>query len=261
VMQGIAGSKVRLGVIPAGTENNVALSLGIPEDAQAACALIASGQTRKVDLGEVKTKKHKKLVFFEVVTLGVAAALFPDVKKVPKGDLSGIKNAVMTVVRHPVKPKVFLTLDGESKIEVETMLVTVANLPIIGAHMLVAPDASLEDGLLDIAVYPEFGKAELLAYFAQVKDEGQSGNRKVQRYRARTVKVKTSPKMAILADGTPLGKGSVKIKLRAHALRVIAPKKGAGLEAAGQDVGYDLPAPVAPATGAPAVTVGLNGTS
>ena len=246
VMQGIAGSKVRLGIIAAGTENNVAGSLGIPEDPQAACALIASGNTRKVDLGEVKTKKHKKLIFFEVVTIGIASALFPDVKKVPKGDLSGIKDAVMTMWHQPIKPKVFLTLDGESKITVESMLVTVANLPIIGAHFLVAPDASLEDGLLDIATYPEFGKAELLAYFAQVKDEGQSGNDKVQRYRARKVKVKTSPKMEILADGTPLGKGTVKIRLRPRALRVIAPKKGVGLETAGKDAGFDLPAPVSP---------------
>ena len=108
------------------------------------------------------------------------------------------------------------------------MLVTVANLPIIGADLLVAPDASVEDGLLDIATYPEFGKAELLADFAQVRDEGQSGNDKVQRYRARKIKVKTSPKMEILADGTPLGKGTVKIRLRPRALRVIAPKKGGG---------------------------------
>ena len=185
VIQGIAGSKARLGVIPAGTENNVALSMGIPDDPMAACALIASGHTRKVDLGEVRTKKHKKLIFFEVVTIGIASALFPNVKKVPKGDLSGIKGAVSTMLHHPAKPKVFLTLDGESKISVETMLVTVANLPIIGAHFLVAPDASLEDGLFDISTYPGFSKAELLAYFAKVKDEGQSGDRKVQRYRAR----------------------------------------------------------------------------
>jgi len=254
VIQGIAGSKTRLGVIPAGTENNVARSLGIPEDPQEACALIASSHTRKVDLGEVKTKKCKKLIFFEVVTIGIAAALYPNSKKVPKGDLSGIKDAVMTMWHQPTKPKVFLTLDGESKIRVETMLVTVANLPIIGEHFLVAPDASLEDGLLDIATYPKFSKAELLAYFAQVKDEGQSGDGKVQRYRAREVKVKTSPKMEIQADGTALGKGTVKIRLRPGALRVLAPEKGVGLEAAGKDAGYDLPAPVSPA-----VTAGVNG--
>lgn len=246
VIRGIAGSKARLGVIPAGTENNVARSLGIPEDPQEACALIASGKTRNVDLGQAKTKKGKKLIFFEVVTIGIASALYPNVKKVPKGDLSGIKDAVLTVLHHPPKPKVYLTLDGESKIKVETMLVTVANLPIMGAHFMVAPDASLEDGLLDIATYPELSKAELLAYFAQVREEGQASDGKIQRYRARKIKVKSSPKMEVLADGTMLGKGTVKIKLRRRALRVIAPEKGTGLETAGKDAGHDLPAPVSP---------------
>jgi diacylglycerol kinase (ATP) len=55
-----SSSKVRLGIIAAGTENNVAGSLGIPDDPKAACALIASGNTRKLDLGEVKTKKQLK---------------------------------------------------------------------------------------------------------------------------------------------------------------------------------------------------------
>ena len=246
VIQGIAGSKTRLGVIPAGTENNVARSLGIPEDPQEACALIASGHTRKVDLGEVKTKKCKKLIFFEVVTIGIAAALYPNSKKVPKGDLSGIKDAVMTIWHQPTKPKVFLTLDGESKIRVETMLVTVANLPIIGEHFLVAPDASLEDGLLDIATYPEFGKAELLAYFAQVKDEGQSGNGKVQRYRARKIKVKTSPKLDVAAEGIILGKGTAWIKVLPGALRVIAPELGPGAEKPQEEAVEKLPEPVSP---------------
>jgi diacylglycerol kinase family enzyme len=117
-------------------------------------------------LEQVKTKKGKKLVFFEVVTIGLASALYPNVKKVPKGDLSGVKEALLTVLHHPTTPKVTLKLDGESDVTVETMLVTVSNMPIMGAHFLVAPDASLQDGLLDISVYPGFSKAELLAYFA-----------------------------------------------------------------------------------------------
>jgi diacylglycerol kinase (ATP) len=253
VIRGIAGSKTRLGIIPAGTENNVAKSLGIPEDAEGACALIMSGKTRKVDVGEVKAKKHKKLLFFEVVSIGITSALYPKVKKLPKGDLSGLKDAVATMLHQASQPEVSLTLDGESKVTVKTMLVNVSNMPIMGAHFLVAPDASLEDGLLDISVYPEFSKAELLAYFAAVKDKDQDGNAKVQRYRARTVKVKAKPKMEILADGVLLGKGTVKIKLRPRALRVLAPAPGTGIEAPKATTGTDLPAPVAPAAAQPAV--------
>jgi hypothetical protein len=80
-----------------------------------------------------------------------------------------------------------------------------------------------------------------------VKDEGQSGNGKVQRYRARKVTIKSSPKMEVLADGTMLGKGTVKIRLRRRSLRVIAPQGSAGTEVPVKDAGADLPAPVAPA--------------
>src|SRR5512133_2247964 len=54
IIRGIAGTKAHLGMIPVGTANNLAKSLGIPEDPKQACALIASGAFRKLDLGQVK---------------------------------------------------------------------------------------------------------------------------------------------------------------------------------------------------------------
>jgi diacylglycerol kinase (ATP) len=167
VISGIAGSKVKLGIIAAGTENDIAASLGIPEDLKEACALIASGHTRKLDLGQLTTKKKKKSYFFMLTAIGLTATVYPLIKEVPEGKFSGIKGAIATFLKFDSKPTVFMTLDGESKIEVETMLVTIANVPLIGAKNLVAPDASMEDGLLDIAVYPGFSKAELLSYFVQ----------------------------------------------------------------------------------------------
>ena len=246
VMRGLVGSKVRLGIIAGGTENNTTRSLGIPDDAEEACALIADGRVRKVDFGEVWRKKGKRIGFCEVVTVGVGADLYPDIKKIPKGDLSRIKDAITTVLKHPIRPKVYLTLDGESKVRVETMLVTVSNLPIMGAHFLVAPDASVDDGFLDIATYPEFSKAQLVAYFAQVKEEGTADETRVQRYRARKLTIKTKPKMAVLADGVMMGKGKIKIRVRRGALRVIAPEVGQGVEAPLREAVAEVPAPAAP---------------
>src|SRR5690349_13855098 len=87
VIRGIAGSEARLGIIPAGTENDIAVSLGIPEDIQKACALIASDQTRQLDLAQISTKEKKKFIFFMVATVGLASTLYPDIKDVPHGDL------------------------------------------------------------------------------------------------------------------------------------------------------------------------------
>jgi diacylglycerol kinase (ATP) len=230
VIRGLAGSKVHLGIIPVGTQNDIARSLGIPEDLKEACALIASDQTHDLDLGQVSTKAKKKFYFFMVTTIGLTSTIYPDIKDVPEGNFSGIKDAVMTFLQFKPNPKVFLTLNDESRIEVETMLVTVANTPVIGVKNLVAPDASMDDGLLDIAVYPGFSKAELLAYFAKTAQEGVTEDGKIQRYRARKVKIKTSPKLDVAAEGILLGKGKAKIKLLPRALRVIAPELGSGVE-------------------------------
>jgi diacylglycerol kinase (ATP) len=244
VIRGIGDSKIHLGIIAAGTANDIARSLGIPEDIKEACAIIASGHTRKLDLGQISTKKHKKFNFFMVSAVGLTATIYPLISEVPEGKLSGIVEAVKTIMKFETKPKVYLTLDEESKIEVETMLVTIANTPITGLKNLVAPDASMEDGLLDIAVYPGFSKAQLIAYFANSANEGKTPDGNIQRYQARKIKLKTSPKLDIAAEGTILGKGSAKINVLPRALRVIAPEPGPGAEKPLEKISKNLPEPV-----------------
>jgi diacylglycerol kinase (ATP) len=248
IIRGIAGSKARLGIIPAGTANDLAKSLGIPEYPAQACALIASGQFRKLDLGQVKVRKGKKLSFFELVTIGIGAAVYPDALHASKGRLSSVKDVIQTVLTHEASPRVTLVMDGESRVTVESMLAIVSNVPLIGPNMLVDPNASTDDGLFDVSVFPNYSKAELLTYFTKVAKEGHADDGRIQRYRAHKLKVKTSPKLEIMADGVMLGKGTVKIKVLPGSLRVIAPQVGAGMEKPPQATGADLPAPIAPVT-------------
>lgn len=248
VIRGVARSKVRLGIIPAGTENDIALSLGIPEDMEKACEIIAAGNTRKLDLGRLSTKKTKKFYFFMVSAIGLTATIFPLIKEVPEGRLGGIKDGLMTLLKFKSAPVVNLTLDDESKIEVETMLVTIANTPVIAMKNLVAPEASMDDGLLDIAVYPGFSKAELVSYFIKTAKQGQTPDGRIQRYKAKKIKVQTKPKLDVAAEGIILGKGTAKIKLLPRALRVLAPKIGKGAEKKPKEITKALPEPVSPVT-------------
>jgi len=236
VMHGLIGSKVRLGIIPVGIENNIAKSLGISLDLKEACALIASDNTLKLDMGQVTTRKGKKFVFFEMAAIGLSSAIYPAVSNVVANEkLPAIKATALTFIHQETRQNVFLTLDDESKIEVETMLVVVSNTPTFGKNFMVAPDASPQDGLLDISVYPDFGKVELISYYAAVMDGGYSGEGKVQRYQARKLKIKTSPKLDVMADKVALGKGTVTIKVRPGALRVITTKKSPDLESSQKD--------------------------
>ncbi len=245
VIRGIAGTKTRLGIIPAGTSNDIASSLGIPEDLKQACELIASGHTRRLDLGVISTKKRKDFYFFSIVAIGLTATIYPMIKEVPEGKLNGLKEAIQTFFRFESRPTVYLTLGDDSEVEVQTMLVTIANTPLIGLRNLVAPDASMDDGLLDISVYPNFSKAEVLSYFARTVRENDVPDGRIQRYRARKIKIKTDPKLDIAAEGILLGKGTAKIKVLARELNVIAPEPGTGAEKPEEAV-PELPEPVSP---------------
>jgi diacylglycerol kinase (ATP) len=246
VLRGMVGSKTPMGIIPTGTQNNIAKSLGIPVEMEEACALIASQHTRKLDVGRAKVKGGKKLYFFELTAIGLVAALYPEANKVQNGNLAKIKDVALTLINHEPEPAVFLTMDDESKVKVKTMLVVVSNAPMFGANFLVAPDATVTDGLLDISVYPEFSKTELLGYYAKIRDEGFSTNEKVQRFRASKVEIKTEPKMDVMADGVMLGTGKVEIKCKAGAVWMITPEDHVAPPALVKTASEELPAPVSP---------------
>ena len=246
VLRGMVGRKTPMGIIPTGTQNNIAKSLGIPTDLEEACALIASKHIRKIDVGRAKVKNGKKLFFFELTAIGLVAALYPQANKLQDGKLSKLKDVALTLIHQEPEPEVFLTLDDESKVKIKTMLIVVSNAPMFGANFLVAPDASVTDGLLDISVYPDFSKTELLAYYARIRDEGFSPNEKVQRYRASKLEIKTTPKMDVMADGVMLGKGKVEITTKAHAVWMITPEDHVAPPALIKDAAQELPAPVSP---------------
>ena len=246
VLRGMVGQKTPMGIIPTGTQNNIAKSLGIPTDMEQACDLIAAQHIRKLDVGRVKVKNGKKLFFFELTAVGLVAAIYPKANKLANGQLSKLKDVALTLIHLEPEADVFLTLDDESKIKVKTLLVVVSNAPMFGANFLVAPDASLKDGLLDISVYPEFSKTDLLGYFAQIRDGNYSANEKVQRYRARKIEIKTKPKMEVMADGVMLGKNKVEIKSKPAAVWMITPEDEAAPPALVKTPAEELPAPVAP---------------
>jgi len=247
VLRGMVGRKTPMGIIPTGTQNNIAKSLGIPTDMEEACALIASRHVRKLDVGQVKVKNGKKLFFFELTAIGLVAALYPKANKLVDGQLSKLKDVALTLIHQEPDPEVFLTLDDESKIKVKTMLVVISNAPMFGANFLVAPDASVTDGFLDISVYPDFSKTEVLAYYAKIRSEGFSANEKVQRYRASKIEIKTSPKMKVMADGVMLGKGRVKIMSKPGALWMITPEDHIAPPALVKEAAAEPPVPLSPA--------------
>jgi diacylglycerol kinase (ATP) len=116
-----------------------------------------------VDLCCITTKDRKNHYFFMMIAIGLTATFYPMVNDVPNGKFGGVMEAIKTILKYIPNPTVNLTLDNDSKIEIETMLVSITNTPVTGAKKnLVAPNASMEGGLLDISVYPVLARPNCL---------------------------------------------------------------------------------------------------
>lgn len=100
VARTLAGTNATLGIIPIGTQNNTALSLGIPSDIAAAIAILRTGRRIKVDIGVASCGKNKT-PFLEVCSVGLVSTLFPAVDDIQHGDLSRIGDLLVKMASSP----------------------------------------------------------------------------------------------------------------------------------------------------------------
>jgi YegS/Rv2252/BmrU family lipid kinase len=218
VAHGLIDSRSVLGIIPAGTMNNLARSLGIPEKLEEACAILAEGEARAIDVGMIN--EH---TFLEVAGIGIEAALFPAAEEVKsRGLLSTIRGSVSglyTLLKfHP--PEVTLALDGERPRTYRAIEVTICNAPYYGPHLSVAPDILMNDGLLDVVLYTNFSKGEYIRHAISISQGKRTLTPKIIHRRVRSLRLSTSEAVNIQADGTVHGTTPVDVTVRPAALQV-----------------------------------------
>ena len=222
VMAGsLAGTNATLGIIPTGTQNNVALSLGIPmADIPAAISILRTGQRIKVDIGLVEFGEIKRS-FLEVCSVGLLSALFPSADDIQHGNLTRVGDFLATLVSSS-PAEMHLTLDGKREINTMCHAVLVSNMPYIGPHFQVGTLASINDGLLDVLLFADLSKMDLLGYVVQVAQAGGGPeDERIQHYHVRRVDIDTNPIMSVMADGLALGEGPLRISMQRHALAVM----------------------------------------
>ena len=168
----LAGSTTSLGVIPLGTMNNVAKSLGIPEDIEGACALIGAGASRRLDLGRMKLgprwpgAPRREELFLECAGVGLSAFAAITGETIEKHRWRALPRALRKFFEAK-RANVRVELDGEP-IQVTTHIVTVLNSPLLGTNLLAAPEAKMDDGLLDVLVYDGWSDGDLAKHFLAV---------------------------------------------------------------------------------------------
>ena len=222
VALGLVGSKTTLGVIPTGTRNNLARSLNIPTDnLAAAVALVRNGRRLKIDVGLMRHRKVSR-GFLEAGIIGLASALYSSADDFQHGDFSKITEFISTLVS-ATPSEIRLRLDHRRKeIVTNAHLVLVANMPFMGANFQIAPDVLFDDRQLDVFVYSDLNKRDLVGQAMQSSTSAPDA--RIQRFRAKKIAITTNPAMSVMADGVSLGggDGAVTVTLQPHRLRVMA---------------------------------------
>jgi len=207
-----------LGIIPGGTQNNIALSLGIPGEIKDAVGLLRTGQRNKIDVGFAR-KASKEIAFLEICSVGLFSALFESADNLQKGNLGSLGDIFSTLASFPLA-NIHMRLDKDQEVDLQGHVVLVANLPYFGLNYRVSPDSPFDDGILDVLVFSEFSKLELVSNVLQTAGE-QSTDQRLRRYRAKHLEIRTDPSMPVQVDGTSLGDTPISISVRRRALSVM----------------------------------------
>ncbi len=229
ILAGIPDSGATLGIIPTGTQNNMALSLGIPTDIPAAAAILRTGQRTKVDIGMATYQSSSAgggevtTPFVEACSVGLVSTLYPSADDVQHGNLSRVGDFLTSLVSTP-PAEIHLVLDDENEVNDSGYVLLVTNMPYIGLHYQVGAAAAFRDGLLDVLFFANLSKLELLGFIFRGEGKDITEDPRIQHYQARRVEIDTTPAMPIMADGNALGEGRVRIEVRRRALAVMVAK-------------------------------------
>ncbi len=212
------GSSATLGIIPTGTRNNLAFNLGIPDTIPGAVALLRAGRRLKIDVGSMRSG-HARRWFLEDATLGLLSDIYPFADSVQHGDLTQIGNLLSTVVSS-TPSHLRMTLDGHKHIDMSAYMVLIANMPYIGPRFQISPDVSWNDNHLDVFVFSDMSKLDLISYAVQ-STGGAVEDARIKHYRIKRVNIHSDPPMPVLADGMLLDLGPVTAQVHSRALAIM----------------------------------------
>ncbi len=200
-LNAVAGTTTPLGIVPAGTGNDLASSLKLPtKDPVAATAIIADRLMNRTAWPMDAVRVGDKW-FGCVLGAGYDSRVNDRANRMswPHGRMR--YNLAMLAELRVFKPLPFvITIDNDEPWETEAMLVAVGNAKSYGAGMLICPDADLTDGLIDITVIGPISKPELLKTFPKVFKGTHVSHPAVTMRQAKVVTL-ASPGVTAYADG------------------------------------------------------------
>jgi len=211
-----------MGVLPFGTGNSFAMSLGIPlDDVAAAVAVIAHGHAAHVDLGRVNGT-----YFANFATIGLSSVIAggtPRLLKKITGPVAYALAGIGPMLTHrPFRARI--RWKG-GRLDVRTQDVIVANGRFYG-HTPVAPEATIDDGRLHLFTTDNASALGAARTYLAIGRGLQARLPDAHVVTARSFKVRTRTRQPIAIDGSPLEKTPARFSVARNALRVFLPESG-----------------------------------
>ena len=217
-VQALVGSGTRLGIIPAGTGNDVARYLDIPRaDPRRATDVVVGSRTRRIDLA-----RTGDTYFVTVLAAGFDALVNEraNAMRWPRGRLR-YHLATVSELRVFEPLRYTLELDGAVR-RVDAMLVAVGNGPSFGGGLRITHGASVDDGWLDVVLIKQMSRLDLVRTYPKLYTGAHTRHPQYEHHRVRTVTV-SAPGVVAYADGERVGALPRTVEVVPHALEVLVP--------------------------------------
>lgn len=216
----LAGTEASLGIIPMGTANSLAIELGIPLSVREAVHVIKGGHIRTVDVGRAGTH-----YFAMGAGLSYDAHVIKNVKlwlKRAIGSLAYIVQGLVEALSYPF-PKLEITSEDRPLFRSEGYLAIIANARFYGGHFKAAPQALLDDGLLDVIVIKRREMWHLLKCLTTMRYRDVTKLSGVEYFQCRKLKITSEPRVPVHVDAEIAEMTPCEFECIPKALRVIAP--------------------------------------
>lgn len=209
---------VPLGIVPLGTFNDLARTLGVPTDITQACETILRGTTRAIDVGRVNGKH-----FVNEASVGLSTRIArrqtPEVKQ--RFGFLGVISTALQSVRETRPFFVHLRYDGSVE-RFRTVQLTVANNARFGG-IIERADASIDDGWLDLYSVEVRSWWQAFAIVRKIVARDPSSGAGLRTRRSSRFEVRTHHAHHIAADGEPAGMTPATFEVLPRALKVLVP--------------------------------------
>jgi diacylglycerol kinase (ATP) len=217
--------RLALGLVPLGSGNDTAAALGLQGKAwPAALRLALTGQTRRMDLGELVTPRGR-LPFISSLSAGFDATVNERALLGPRW-LSGQGRYLWATLAELGKLQtqaLRIAVEGEPAFDGPAILASVFNTPTYGSGLPAAPGARIADGKLDLLVAGPLGKLGTLAMLPRLLNGEHLGHPKIITKRGDKLRVESDRDLPMAADGEPLEPlRRYEVQTRASSIAVVA---------------------------------------